>query len=159
MFLRKCSLREIYAPLESESVLAQVDVPRLLKRRNVCNHRIVSRALILSIQDFLAFQHIDRSPTTQGEFEPPSFIAVRRSDKLALLARVSSHRVLVLYQLLVSSAQAQILTLSPGLAAFLHTKDELLEETCTYAVAVTCWTCCGRATVQLPFANRGRPED
>lgn len=56
----------------------------------------------------------------QGLLEPPSFIAVLRSDKLALLARVASHRVLVLSQLSVPTVGAQLPTLSLGWAAFLH---------------------------------------
>lgn len=47
-FLRKCSLRERYALLESESVLAHVDLSRLLNRRNACNHLIVNHALVLN---------------------------------------------------------------------------------------------------------------
>lgn len=47
MFLRKCSLKERYALLESESVLAHVDVSRLLNKRKACIHRIVSHALVL----------------------------------------------------------------------------------------------------------------
>ena len=57
---------------------------------------------------------------TQGLVEPPTFIVVLRSAKLALLARVASHRVLVLYQLSVPKVGAQITTLSLGWAAFLH---------------------------------------
>ena len=70
----------------------------------------------------LAFQHIDRSPTTQGLLlEPPFFIAVLRSDKLALWATVASHRVLALFQHSISlNVGAQLPTLSPGWPASLH---------------------------------------
>lgn len=56
----------------------------------------------------------------QGLLEPPSFIAVLRSEKLALLVRVASHRVLVLYQLCAPNVATQLPTLSLGWAAFLH---------------------------------------
>ena len=53
MFLRKCSLRERYALLESESVLAHVDFSRLLNRRNACSHGIVNYALQSRHEDLL----------------------------------------------------------------------------------------------------------
>lgn len=53
MDLRKCSLRERYAPLESESVLAQADLSRLLNRRNACGHHVVNYALICKYWDLL----------------------------------------------------------------------------------------------------------
>lgn len=53
MFLRKCSLRDIYPLLESESVLAHVDFSRLLNRRNACSRCIVNHALVPKIQDLL----------------------------------------------------------------------------------------------------------
>lgn len=114
MFLRKCSLRLLYALLESESVLAHVDVSRLLNRRNACSYCIVNHALVLKPPESLAFQHIDRSPITQGLFTPPSFIAFLRSDRLVLWARVAFHRVLVPHQLPISTIGAQLLTLFLG---------------------------------------------
>lgn len=120
MFLRKCSLRETYALLESESVLAHVGFSRLLNKRKACNQRIVSHAFVLTGPGPLAFQHIDRSPTAQGLLKPPSFIADLRSDKLALSASVVSHRVLVLRQLCVLNVGAHLPTLSLEWAAFLH---------------------------------------
>ena len=53
MILRKCSLSELYALLESERVLAHVEVSGLLNKRNACKHGIVSQAPVLNIQDLL----------------------------------------------------------------------------------------------------------
>lgn len=46
MFLRKWSLKELYALLESESVLAHVDFSRSLNRRNACHCPVVNNVLL-----------------------------------------------------------------------------------------------------------------
>ena len=53
IYLRKCSLREMYALLESESVLAHVDFSRLLNTRNACRGSIVNDAHLREHKDLL----------------------------------------------------------------------------------------------------------
>lgn len=71
MFLRKCSLSDVYALLESESVLGHVDLLGLLNTRNACKHPIVSRTLFMSVQNLLPSSILTGAQAHKDYSSPP----------------------------------------------------------------------------------------